>query len=402
MSKAFPFTLALVSLGVAPLVAQQAPTVALGAAQATYAEPYTLISSVRELPGGKVIVVDTRDKVVQLVDMASGTATKIGREGSGPGEYQFPRSLLAMPNNETFLVDPMQNRFLRIDVAGKVLETISYPAGFGPGMQAVGADAQGRIYWEGSSFGGGGQLTFNQNSSGEVEQNDSVPVIRWDRRASKFDTLARVKGPVMKVNLSGGANSRSVMIRQQPFSPRDGWGVAPDGRIAMVRSGEYRVDNVRPAGGVVRGAPVGMRPLPVTARDKEDFLKGQRNAPRMMRTVGGNGAAPPAPPEPTAEDYEWPVNKPFFDAASVRMSPAGELWALRSRPAGDEIPVYDVFGADGRLVRRVSFPTKTRLVGFGDGTVYVARTDEDDLQYLERYRDCGQGGCDSRGVRVGD
>ena len=402
MSKAFPFTLALLSLGAAPLAAQQVPTVSLGAAQATYAEPYTLISSVRELPGGKVMVVDTRDKVVQIVDMASGNATKIGREGSGPGEYQFPRNLLAMPNNETFVVDPMQNRFLRVDAAGKVLETVSYPAGVGPGMQAVGTDAQGRIYWEGSSFGGGGQLTFNQNSSGEVEQNDSVPVIRWDRRANKMDTLARVKGPQMKVNIGGGSNSRSVMIRQQPFSPRDGWGVAPDGRVAMVRSGEYRVDVVRPAGAMSRGAPVGMRPLPVTARDKEDFLKAQRNAPRMMRTVGGNGAAPPAPPEPTAEDFEWPVNKPFFDAATVRMSLAGELWALRSRPAGDAIPVYDVFGADGRLARRVTFPAKTRLVGFGDGTIYVARSDEDDLQYLERYRDCGVSGCDSRGVRVAE
>jgi hypothetical protein len=397
MSKAFPFTLALPSLtlgaclglGVAPLVAQQVPTVALGTPTATYAEPFTLISSVRELPGGKVLVVDARDKIVQLVDLTSGNATKVGREGSGPGEYQFPRSLLAMPNNETFLVDPMQNRFLRIDATGKVLETISYPAGFGPGLQAVGTDAQGRIYWEGSSFGiggGGGQLTFNQSSSGEVEQNDSVPVIRWDRRTNKMDTLARVKGPQMKVNLGGSSGQRTVMIRQQPYSPRDGWGVAPDGRVAMVRSGEYRVDVARPAGGVARGPAVGMRPLPVTARDKEEFLKTQRNAPRMVRTVGGNGAAPPAPPEPTAEDYEWPVNKPFFDAATVRMSPAGELWALRSRPAGDEIPVYDVFGANGQLVRRVTFPAKTRLVALGEGTIYVARTGEDDLQYLERYR----------------
>ena len=386
MLKALPITLALTGLGVLPAVAQQVPTVALGAAQATYAEPYTLLSSIRELPGGKVIVLDMRDKVVQLVDMATGNATKIGREGSGPGEYQFPRALIAMPNNETFLADPMQNRFLRIDAAGKVLETISYPAGMGPGMQVVGADQQGRIYWEGSAFGsGGGQLTFG-GPDGQPESRDSVPVIRWDRRSNKQDTLVMVKGPQMKVNIGGGQNSRSVMIRQQPFTARDGWSVAPDGRVAVVRSGEYRVDNVRAAGGVTRGTPVGMRPLPVTARDKEDFLKAQRNAPRMMRTVGGGGTAPPQVPDPTADDYEWPVNKPFFDAATVRMSPAGELWALRSRPAGDEIPVYDVFGADGRLVRRVTFPAKTRLVGFGDGTIYVARTDEDDLQYLERYR----------------
>jgi hypothetical protein len=191
-----------------------------------------------------------------------------------------------------------------------------------------------------------------------------------------------------------------VMVRQQPFTARDAWGVAPDGRVAVARSTPYRVDQVSAAGQRRTGAPVGVAPLQVTSRDKQDYLKAQRAAPRMTRTIGGSNAPPPPPAEPREDEYEWPATKPFFDAASVRVSPVGELWSLRSRPAGDEIPVYDVFGTDGRLVRRVSFPAKTRLVGFGEGTIYVARTDEDDLQYLERYRDCGAG-CDSRGVPLG-
>jgi hypothetical protein len=401
MSKAFPLTWALLALGVNAAVAQQVPTVPLGRPTATFEEPFTNLMSVRELPGGRVIAVDPRDKIVSLIDLASGSTTKIGREGSGPGEYQFPRVALAMPNNETFLADPQQSRFLRLDAAGKVLETVSFPTGTGPGMQIVGSDAQGRIYWEGSSFGGGGGLTFNSNDGGGIQSKDSVPVIRWDPRANKLDTLMTVKGPQMKAQVSGGSNARTVMIRSQPFTSRDGWGVAPDGRVAVARATPYRVDTRTAAGQQRAGAPVGVAPLPVTDRDKEDFLKGMRNAPMMMRTVGGNGAAPPAPPAPKVEDYEWPVNKPFFDPNSVRMSPAGELWALRSRPAGDPVPVYDVFGADGRLVRRVSFPEKTKLVGFGEGTVYAVRTDEDDLQYLERYRDCGAAGCDSRTVPVG-
>ena len=244
-------------------------------------------------------------------------------------------------------------------------------------------------------------MTFSQNQSGEIDQKDSVPVIRWDRRGNKIDTLMMVKGPQMKVNMSGGQNSRSVMIRTQPFTTRDGWGVAPDGRVAVARSAPYRVDVVSSAGRRQMGAPVGMAALPLTSADKQEFLKAQKAAPRMTRTIGGGGAAPPAPPEPTVDDYEWPATKPFFDAASVRMSSAGELWTLRSRVAGDPIPVYDVFGVDGKLARRVTFPAKTRLVGFGDGTIYVARSDDDDLQYLERYRDCGTSGCDSRGVRLG-
>jgi hypothetical protein len=31
-------------------------------------------------------------------------------------------------------------------------------------------------------------------------------------------------------------------------------------------------------------------------------------------------------------------------------------------------------------------PKATRLVGFGRGTVYLARMDDDGLEYLQRYR----------------
>jgi hypothetical protein len=53
---------------------------------------------------------------------------------------------------------------------------------------------------------------------------------------------------------------------------------------------------------------------------------------------------------------------------------------------GDATPKYDRFDAAGRLVGQVTLRPRSRVVGFGAGTVYVVRTDEDDLQYLERYR----------------
>ena len=60
-------------------------------------------------------------------------------------------------------------------------------------------------------------------------------------------------------------------------------------------------------------------------------------------------------------------------------------WVLRTRAAKDKIPTFDVFDASGRVVSRVALPQDTRLVGFGNGTVYLARSDEDDLQYLQRH-----------------
>jgi len=70
----------------------------------------------------------------------------------------------------------------------------------------------------------------------------------------------------------------------------------------------------------------------------------------------------------------------------VLVTPAGEVWVERTRKADDPAPVYDIFDRAGRLTGRATLRPRSRIVGFGRGAVYVVRTDEDDLEYLERYR----------------
>lgn len=390
MPKTFTLTIVALGLGVAPLTAQQVPTTPLGARTARVEEPYTSIAAVRELPDGRVLVVDSRDKFLQLVDLRSGSASRIGREGSGPGEYRSPSGLFPLPNGEALLADPALARFLRIDAVGKVVETIRYPEGIVPGMRPRGSDAAGGVYFEGSSLGmpGGGP-------DGGILVADSLPVIRWDRRTGKVDSLMLIKGPQIRVTVSGQGNARNFGVRRQPFTSRDGWAVGSDGRIVVVRSDPYRVDTRTPTGERTRGAVIALQEIPVTQADKDAYLAGLQAERRSMSLAGdgrGNSgqstSAPssPPPPLPGADEFDWPVRMPYFDANSVQMSPTGELWCERIRARGDDIPVYDVFDARGRLVRRVTFPARTRLVGFGDGSLYAARSDEDDLQYLERYR----------------
>ena len=389
MPKSFALTILALTLGVAPLTAQQVPTVSLGVPTARIEEPYTSIAAVRELADGRVLVVDSRDKLLQLVDLRSGSTSRIGREGAGPGEYRSPSGVFPLPNGEALLADPAQARFLRIDAVGKVVETLSYPEGIVPGMRVRATDAAGRVYFEGASLGmpGGGP-------DGGILVADSLPVIRWDRSTGKVDSLMLVKGPQIRVAVSGQGNSRNFGVRRQPFSSRDGWTVGSDGRIVVVRSDPYRVDTRSATGERTRGAVVALQEIPVTQTDKDAYLKAQQTERRSMSVAGdGRGAprqaapssGPPVPP-PGADEFDWPARMPYFDAASVQMSPTGELWSERTRVRGDDIPVYDVFSADGRLVRRVTFPARTRLIGFGAGTLYAARSDEDDLQYLERYR----------------
>src|SRR5688572_32213929 len=110
----FILTAGLIAIAV-PAFAQNVPTRTLTKADAEYSEPFTQIAGLRELKDGRLIVIDPRDKTVQVVDLKAGTATKLGREGSGPGEYGLPMRLLPLANDTSAVVDMLNTRMLLIN-----------------------------------------------------------------------------------------------------------------------------------------------------------------------------------------------------------------------------------------------------------------------------------------------
>jgi hypothetical protein len=60
------------------------------------------------------------------------------------------------------------------------------------------------------------------------------------------------------------------------------------------------------------------------------------------------------------------------------------LWVRRATRASAP-PLYDAFDITAKLTYQVELPANTKLVGFGAGTVYLARVDDDGLHYLQRY-----------------
>lgn len=385
--------LSAASLAGAVPAAGQTPLKTLAKPDVEYAEPFTQINGVRELRDGRVIVSDLREKTVQLVDLARQSAQQIGREGSGPGEYAMPGRLLALPGDTSVVYDPLNRRFLVIGPDGKAGPFATYESDAeGRGMRlTLGArytDARGRLYSQGSSFGIG--------PNGQPTSADSAPIIRFDRATKKTDTLAWVHTPATQINASQGG--RNVQIRMgggNPFAATDDWAVMPDGRLAVVRTKDYHVDWFLPNGQRSAGAAVAYGKVKVTEEDKKAWrdrrASGAGTAMVVTRRDGPGGTSSSAGvaaasalqmPEPT----DWPDVKPAFVANAAAPAPNGELWVLRTRAAKDKIPTYDVFDASGRVVARVALPADTRLVGFGNGTVYLARSDEDDLQYLQRYR----------------
>jgi hypothetical protein len=365
-----------------PVVAQQVPVQQLSKPEVEFPDPFDQVTAVRELGDGRLVVADLYARTVSLVDLASGQAKAIGREGQGPNEFGFPVALVPLSHDTTWLVDPAQSRFLVILPDGTPAGTIPFPDEFGGMARVKGADARGRIYAQGTGF------TLGPGSDPRALP-DSAPVLVWDRAAKSVTPVGKVKVPAVAVATSGSAGSRSVTMRQQPFPVADDWAVTSAGRVGFVRSGDYHVEWRAPAPRV--GPAVAFRPVPVTDADKkelEERMKDRRGAFRVTRTDGnsrGQISSAPPPSEPAEPRVDWPAQKPPFTPNSAMTSPEGELWVERSQPAGAP-ELVDVFGPAGNLLRQVKLPAGTRLVAVGATGIYAARTDDDGLWYLQRYK----------------
>ncbi|HZI26547.1 MAG TPA: hypothetical protein VFD64_00235 [Gemmatimonadaceae bacterium] len=380
-----------------PALAQNVQTRTLSKPDAEFSEPFTQIGGLRELKDGRVIVVDPRDKVVQVVDMKAGTATKLGREGGGPGEYGLPFSLMALPNDTTAIADILNNRLLLINpnatVGGFVDLNVPPPAGArgGGGMLMIGAsmptaaDARGRMYVRGAPF----RMTDQGPQSA-----DSVPMIRWDRKSGKRDTVAWLRLPASanQVTSSGGRGNQQVRVRMgggPPFNGADQMVVGPDGRIAIAHHDPYSVDFVTETGQRVRGQPIRYDRQRISEGHKAEWRERQKTATGLtISNDNGRRSATMGPAGQQQDPEVWggEFMPPFLPVNNtLTFSNDGYLWIQRTGPAGQP-PTFDVIDRAGNLALKVVLPKRSRLVGFGNGTVYTARFDEDDLQYLQKHR----------------
>ncbi len=395
----------LAVLGAAATVFTSSGTVAemqqqnLGDAQAVFPEPFSRIVGLRELSDGRVLIADQLERQVSFIDFASGEVDQVGRRGQGPGEYESPRGLLPLSSDASMLVDFGTMRMTRVEPDGRL--TQSWPLiSTGEEIRIVrptASDALSNVYH--SSVG-----TFNiQREHSGPEPIDSAAVLRWNLETDIPDTVAMLYAPLavssssarrgrggFSFNIGGGA--RITGFQRRPFLPRDSWTVTADGRVAVVRASEYRVDWYAPDGRVTRGPVVDHDPVRITNAEKEAWADQQGNQQMTMRMLsgsgggGGGGSRTFQAPRPDVEEIEFPEFKPPFGENAASVTPDGTVWVRRSQRHDEAGALYDVFDAAGERVRQVRLRENRQVVGFGAGVVYVVVIDDDDLQWLERYK----------------
>lgn len=352
----------------------------------SYPEPFSFLNSVRERGDGTIMAADPLSQVLLRLDLTAGTADTLGRVGEGPQEYQQPDQVYPLPGDSTLLVD-----------IGKVQLTVVDPQGnFHTGMKMASASDDGRFTVVMPEYVDSQGLIYVTGSRDMDGPSDSTELVRFDRASGESTTLGWTWRPEPIVTRSGD-NVRMTSIQ---MAARDDWAVGAQGQLAIIRANGYTVEWYYPDGRVVTGPPNTVDTPGISEGEKLHFLENrgsdglmmmvamtQGGAAEMSMSRGGGGMGGDG--EPNLRDFEWAEEFAPFRPDRAQISPQGHLWVERWLPS-DENPLFDVFDGEGVKIGSVTLPENRRLIGFGTTdagapAVYLVRTDEFDLKWLERY-----------------
>lgn len=366
---------------------QDAPVKRLGAPTATHPAEFTRIEGIRELSDGRVFLVDAHELRVVRIDFNSGEVEPVGRIGRGPGEYQVPTGLLALPADSAVVVEmtggPTSVLLTRDGISEEGVEVEGAASGRTAFTVRSATDALGRVYY---------QKRIIRTVDGKPVASDTNAIVRVDRASGRRDTIAyvstRSRSPLIKERreqqVVGGMVVSQARAAPIPFTSVDQFAVAPDGRVAVVSVEPYHVTFFSASGVRTDGPAITFTPVRVDDDVREAYRVDAKRPRLGVMIERGGGITPRIAPARYTEPEEWPDALPPFLGDAVSFASDGNLWVQRATHP-DAPTTYDIIDASGRVTSRVALPEGRRLVGFGDGTVYLVRIDDDDLEYLERY-----------------
>jgi len=375
------------------------PTVGLARGN-EFPEPFSSVSSLHELPDGKLLLVDRVEKRLLRVDFAAGTSTDVARVGQGPLEISGLGQLITSPPDRPLYNDIQQVRLLRFDATGRPTGTVSLGSGI-EDMQAVsgifGADALGRLYAVPPP------MRLPNPATGAVLPRvvalDSTQVIvRFSPGALARDTVLRLRGAMEGTNTT--ITSSTTVVTARTTIPdgraRDVFALLPTGGFAVLTGDTYRLRFVDAAGRVTFGPVIPTTPRPITAAMQRaavdsvraTFARSAAESEKRQAELRSRMPAGVDIPFPRSEfvvdlPERWASTLPAWGGLS--RDGTGHFWVPVPRDLLGALAHYDVLSPSGALVGRVTVPAGERIIARSTAWVYTTRMDADDLVYLKRY-----------------
>ena len=375
--------LVIVFLSAVPVLGQEPPSLDLPPADGSFPVAFTLVSSIRELPDGSVLLADRGESQLYVLDWDEDRARPVGRRGEGPGEYLGTGWIYPLAGDSSLFTEGRLGRWHLLEGA-RIVRTLAHdrPLPSRLGGELGGGDGAGgllglAVYW------GGGPMQDRY-----AADSLSVHLVRdlGDGGSAEMEMVAVVpgRGPGFP-----SARRRDLQnpVRINPLVTETLAVLFLDGWVALVFSDPYAVRWRSPEGEWRGGEPLEEDALPLSEAVACAAVRGWdfRRAP-----------------EPCSQEeldaYIWPERAPPFlsqgshamnarAAGAAHAAPDGRL-LVRRLPSPDRLTEetrYDVIDREGRLAGILRLAANEAIVGVGRHHLYVVSTDAVDLQHLTRH-----------------
>ena len=307
---------------------------------------------------GNLHVLDGQAAQITVVDLQGNLVRRFGRVGEGPGEFSKNGTwtLAVCSGGGIVVYDANRRAFVLFGPDGEFERTVRLEGPRFISIPGLQTDAAcGSVV-----------------STGEVQYLDWTPLPRPSFRY------------VMRYGLGGdealvdtvAAGWKPPGVRMD-FAPVFKVGVLPDGGVAFTDSSAYEIKVAGPDRGVFRVMTKLFRPLPLTDRQKADYVERQL---KEIRNLAERGATAPADfRRAQLESLEFHHEIPLV--RDLRTSREGTIWIRRGGDEIDSDGPIDLIAADGRYLGTFP-PDATDLPSaFGpDGLVAIIETNELDVQ----------------------
>jgi hypothetical protein len=347
--------------------------------------PYELdqVNGPVRLSDGRIALGNGASKEIRYYNSAGEHQRSSGREGSGPGEFQFLTGLWKGPADSVMVFDVMVRRLSVLDKDGGFARSISLGGASGAPMPTDGkVDFAVPIVWleDGSVLGQAMVFAIGQDRKGSYR--DSITIIRYAADGAVQDTVGRFPGPEMQqMTLTFG--TQSVNTPQEAPLGRQTVSAARGGNFYLSLNNAWEIEVRALDGTLKRLIRTPTTPKPITPADIEAY-RGVRQ--EQMEAVPQIRNLPDQIKKQVLSQMEkatYPATFAYF--SRLLIDSEGNLWAQEVTPPADKAQSFAVIDSNGRFLGRVVMPTDFTPTQIESDAVYGVWKDADDLQHVRAY-----------------
>ena len=289
----------------------------------------------------------------------------VGREGDGPGEFRYLASIF-VGEDSILAYEFLRTRVSVFKTTGEFVRSFRLePAAegrFNPTLVGVMADGallvrMGRVFRAGEETSG--------------VNRDSMALFRYSREGEPLEAIGRFPGRESYVRVDGS----TMGVTSLAFGKATSIAVR-DGRFLVGTADSYEIARYDTEGRLEALIRKRHDNLPVTREDIERYRQAQldENDEGMMRQFMERMLA------------EMPLPQTMPAYSGVRVDAAGYLWVEEYRRPGDDLPRWNVFDPEGRLLGTVETPVGLAIREIGHDYLLGLWRDEFDVEHVRVHR----------------